>query len=169
MRLIDVRSVSQRVRLIQGLLAAVGLLWSTSSVHGSDLYSRISIGATFVESAGEGRAVVMPAASASGSEVQTPVVPASEPEMQWAGTWVSSPQSGEVIAFRLFDDGRFTLAVAKAGKGKTSQGQFTRLGNRLVLVGQDQVTITAAFEVRSADQIALRFSGGGATEFRRVP
>jgi len=169
MRLIHVWSVSERVRLISGLIAVVAWIGSTGQVQGSDLYSRISIGATFVESEGEGRAVATPAASASGSEVRSPAEPATEPQMQWTGTWVSSPKSGEVIAFRLFDDGRFTLAVAKAGKGKTSQGQFTRLDNRLVLVGQDDVTITAAIEVRSADQIGLRFSGGGATEFRRVP
>ena len=107
--------------------------------------------------AGRKKSWSIEASDSSGKNAQPPLV----------GSWIAKLGEKEAFALRLTTDGKFSLALVKAGKTSTSTGKVERSGDQMSLVGTDGTTIRGTVSGRTADGFELQLASGKKLTFKK--
>lgn len=84
-----------------------------------------------------------------------------------AGSWIATLGQKEAFALNLTADGKFSLALVKAGKTSTSTGKVERSGDQISLVGTEGTTISGTISNQTAKGFELQLAGGKKLTFKK--
>lgn len=96
---------------------------------------------------------VKPASATTGSTAGATAIPSNQ--LSLLGTWGAALNDKDSIAIQIKADMTFKLVTVQSDKHKISTGKYSRQGNRLVLTGDDGVTLQCTVTQTLANSFQL--------------